>query len=41
METKTVIKNEAAVVNNRYVFSRDGVRMTYDEWLDMITNERN
>lgn len=38
METKTTIK---VTTSERYVISRDGIRMTYKEWRDMIESERN
>lgn len=38
METKTTITMET---KERYVLSRDGVRMTYKEWRDMIESERD
>ena len=37
METKTTV---TVTTNERYVISRDGVRMTYKEWREMIENER-
>lgn len=38
METKTTIAMET---KEKYVLSRDGVRMTYKEWRDMIESERD
>lgn len=38
MENKTTI-NEMAT--NRYVITSDGIRMTYDEYLDMVRSDRD
>lgn len=37
MEIKTTVNAET---KERYVLSKDGVRMTYKEWREMIENER-
>ena len=37
METKTT----KVVTRERYVITKDGIRMTYEEYLDMIESERN
>lgn len=37
METKTTINVET---KEKYVLSKDGVRMTYKEWRDMIESEK-
>ena len=36
METKKTVKTET-----EYVISKDGIRMTYKEYMDMIRSERN
>lgn len=36
MENKNTAKRET-----RYVFTNDGIKMTYEEWLDMVRSERN
>ena len=36
MENKTTIKVETT---KRYVITKDGIRMSYDEYLDMIKSE--
>lgn len=38
METKTTI---TVTTNNEWVTTKDGIRMTYKEYLDMIRSERN
>lgn len=39
MESKTTINAKPTVERTRYVVSRDGIRMTYDEWLEMRKSE--
>ena len=42
MEKKITVKKETIVVpNNEYVISKDGIRMTYEEWRQMIEAERD
>jgi hypothetical protein len=36
MQTKNTVQ-----VDNRYVITRDGIRMSYREYMDMIKSERN
>lgn len=36
MQTKNNVKSET-----RYVITKDGIRMSYDEYIDMIKNERD
>ena len=36
MQTKNAIK-----VETRWVITKDGIRMRYDEYIDMIRSERN
>lgn len=40
MENNTTME-KTTVVRNRYVITKDGIRMTYEEYIDMIENERN
>lgn len=37
METKTTMKNETT---EKYVITKDGIRMTYGEYIEMIKSER-
>lgn len=41
MENKTTVNEQVAVAKTRYVVNRDGVRMSYEEWLDMVRSERD
>lgn len=41
MENKITVKENATVKKDRMVVSKDGVKMTYEEWLDMVRSERN
>ncbi len=36
MENKNTAKRET-----RYVLTKDGIKMTYEEWLDMVRSERD
>lgn len=36
METKMNVKEET-----KYVFTKDGIRMSYEEYLDMVRSERD
>ena len=38
METKNTV-NE--LTRERFVITKDGIRMSYDEYLDMVRSERN
>ncbi len=35
MQTKNTVKSET-----RYVITKDGIRMSYEEYMDMIRSER-
>lgn len=39
MEIKNAVKDTTTVEKNRYVITRDGIRMSYDEWLEMRRSE--
>lgn len=39
MEIKNAVKDITTVEKNRYVITRDGIRMSYDEWLEMRRSE--
>lgn len=43
METNTTVNTtvNTNVANNRYVITKDGIRMKYSEWIEMIRSERN
>lgn len=40
MENKNTAKEITTVEKTRYVVSKDGIRMTYKEWREMIEAER-
>lgn len=40
MENNTTME-KTTVARNRYVITKDGIRMTYEEYIDMIESERN
>ena len=40
MENKTNVA-KTTVVRNRYVVTSDGMRMSYEEYIDMINSEKN
>ena len=40
MENKTNVE-KTTVVRKRYVITSDGMRMSYEEYIDMINSEKN
>lgn len=40
MENKTNVA-KTTVVRKRYVITNDGMRMSYEEYIDMISSEKN
>ena len=39
MESKNTVKEKTTVEKNRYVITKDGIRMSYNEWLEMRKSE--
>ena len=41
MESKNTVKEETTVAKNWYVITKDGIRMSYEEYMDMVRSERD
>ena len=41
MENKIAVEEKTTVNENRWIITKDGIKMTREEWLDIVNSERN